>query len=182
MIQRIIGVAVLAALVLVGVTLFEQQSEEKSIPVTTPEGSDFYMLDATVTQFNRQGRIRYRLTSEKSLHFPDESVRLTDIEVHYRSGELGDWVLTAAHGYVPPSSRDILLTGDVTLVRSPKEPHPLTIETSRAWIRPRAGVAETTAVVRARSSNRRVRGRGLTVEFDEKTLTLHHNVRVTITP
>lgn len=182
MIRRTLGVAVLAALVLFGVTLFEQQSSQQPTPVTTPEGSDYYMLDATVTQYNKQGEVRYRLNSDKSLHYPNDSIRLTDITVHYRGGKYGDWLLTAAHGYVPPSSQDILLTGDVTLVHAPESPHPVTIKTKRIWVRTKAGVAETNAVVRAHSLEMQVRGRGLTVEFDEKTLTLHHDVHVTITP
>lgn len=182
MIRRALGVAVLAALVLAGIAVFEPRSEQPPEQVSTPEGSDYYMLDAVVTQFDRQGERRYRLTSDKSLHFPDESARLTDIRVDYRGGERGDWTLTAARGRVPASSRDILLTGDVTLERAPDAARPLTVKTPRAWVRTEAGRAETEAAVRARSPGRRVRGDGMTVEFDQETLKLHRDVRVTYTP
>lgn len=181
MIRQTIGVAILAAVVLFAVSVFEHR-EQQPAHVSTPEGSDYYMLDATVTQYDQQGQVRYRLKSKKTLHFPDDSLRLTDIRVNYRGGKLGDWLLTAPRGFVPPDSRDILLTGDVILERVQQSPHPLTIKTSRVWVRTQSGLAETDAIVRAYSPGRRVRSNGLTVEFDEKTLTLHHDVHVTFTP
>lgn len=180
MIRQTIAVAILAAVVLFGVAVFDH--DESPTHVSTPAGSDYYMLDATVTQFDQHGDVRYRLTSDKSLHFPNDSVRLTNILVHYRGGELGDWVLKSPHGFVPPDSRDILLTGDVILRRAQQAPNPLTITTPHIWVRTQTGLAETSAIVRAHSPGRRVRSNGLTVEFDEKTLTLHHDVHVTFTP
>lgn len=182
MIRRALGVVLLAALVLIGIGVFEPDAEQSPTQVKTPGGSDYYMLDATVTQFNPQGRFRYRLTSDKSLHFPDESARLTDIHVDYRGGRRGDWTLTAARGRKPADSRDILLTGDVELVRAADSARPMTIETPRVWVRTEAGRADTEAAVRARSPGRRVRGNGMTVEFEQQTLTLHDDVRVTYTP
>lgn len=182
MIRRALGVAILAALVLIGIAVFEPRSAPEPEPVSTPEGSDYYMLDATVTQFDRQGGRRYRLTADKSLHFPDKSARLTGIRVHYRGDEHGDWTLDAAHGRVPAASRDILLTGNVTLAREPDSARPLTVNTERAWVRTESGRAETEATVRARSPGRRVHGDGMTVVFDQETLTLHRNVQVTYTP
>lgn len=182
MIRRTVAVAILAGLVLFGIAVFKPRSSQPPSRVTTPEGSDYYMLEATVTQFDKQGDVRYRLSSDKTLHFPDDAIRLIDIKVHYRSGELGDWVLTAAKGHIPPSSRDILLTGNVTLVRAPDSQTPLTVKTSHIWIRTQKGLAETNAVVRAHSQNRRIRGEGMTVQFDERILTLHHDVHVIFTP
>lgn len=182
MIRRTIAVAILAGLVLLGIAVFNPQPSQQSTRITTPEGSDYYMLDATVTQFDKQGDIRYRLKSDKTLHFPNDTIRLIDISVNYRSGKLGDWVLTAADGHVPSSSRDILLTGNVTLVRAPDSQTPLIVKTDHVWVRTQQGLAETNAVVRAHSKNRRIRGNGMTVQFDERILTLHDDVHITFTP
>lgn len=182
MIRRAALIAALAALVLVGIAVFEPRRQAAPGTPATPEGSDYYMRGATVRVFGPDGRPAYRVTAEESLHFPDESAKFRDIDVHYPDGARGVWTLDAEEGRVPPGSRDILLSGNVLLTHNPDTTRPLTVRTERVWVRTQAGRAETEADVTATSPGRRALGNGMTVNFDRETMTLHRDVRVTYTP
>ncbi len=182
MIRRAAVVAMLAALVLAGLTLFEPRRIEPPAPVTTPEGSDHYLLDAVVEQYNPDGRLHYRVTAAESLHFPNDSMRLNGIRVHYPGDAGGQWHLTAARGRIPPESRNLLLTGDVTLTHAPAAAGPVTVATPHVWLRPQENRADTEAPVTVHGPGQRVLAQGMTAYFERGVLDLHRDVRVIYNP
>lgn len=182
MIRRAAVIAVLAALVLAGLTFFEPRRVEPPAPVATPEGSDHYLLDAVVQQYHPDGRLHYRVAAAESLHFPDDSVRLDGIQVDYPDDARGPWYLTAAHGRIPPDSQNLLLTGEVTLIHRPPAAEPVTVATPYVWLRPSENRADTEAPVVVSGPGQHVRARGMTAHFESGVLDLHRDVRVTYNP
>lgn len=150
--------------------------------LSTPDNSDYYMTDARVRQMDERGSLAYRMTVGETLHFPDESARLTDIDVHYISGTSAYWDVTAAQGRVPAGEHDIYLYGGVT-GRHPRPQGPVVvIKTDNAWVRPDSDRIDTTAHVSAVQPGQRIEGDGMEVDLKSDKLRLLKNVQVTYTP
>lgn len=147
-----------------------------------PAGSDYYMRNATIYQMNKQGELAYRLKLGEMLHYPDDSARLRDIDVHYEAGTRTFWTLEAARGRVPPGSRDLHLTGGVTLRHPETEVTTVVVHTDNAWIRTRRNVIETRAHVTARTPARVVQAGGLHIDLDTDRMKLRDDVQVRYTP
>lgn len=147
-----------------------------------PAGSDYYMRDATIYQMNKQGELAYRLRIDRMLHYPDDSARLRDIRVHYEAGTRTFWTLEAARGRVPPGSRDLHLTGGVTLRHPKPEGHTVVVQTDNVWIRTRRDIIETRAHVTARAPSRVIQADGLRIDLDNNQMKLLDNVHATYKP
>lgn len=148
----------------------------------TPADSDHYMLDATIYQMNKQGALAYRIKLGKTLHYPDGSARLRDIRVHYTAGTRTFWSLEAARGRVPPGSRDLHLSGGVTLRHPKPQGRTVVVQTNNAWVRPRRNAIETRAHVTARAPGRVMQADGLRIDLDNDRMKLLDNVQVRYTP
>ncbi len=150
--------------------------------LATPDNSDYYMTDAVVRQMDAQGNLAYRMNLGQTLHFPDDSARLSDIDVHYLAGTDTYWDVTAAKGRVPPGKRDIYLYDGVK-GRHPRPEGPVvTIDTDNAWVRPDSDRIDTKAHVTAIEPGRRVEGDGMEVDLKTDKLRLLENVQVTYAP
>lgn len=182
MIRAGLAAVLLAMAALLTLRLYDPSRSEAPAPPTTPGDSDYYLLDAEIRQMNAAGGLQYRIEAAESLHFPDDSVQLTGLDVFHVGGERGPWRLTAPSGTVPPDSRDIRLQGGVTLTHELAGGADLRVATDYAWVRPEADRIETEAVVRATAPGREVQGAGMTVQLDSNQLRLHHDVRVSYAP
>ncbi|ROO37793.1 LPS export ABC transporter periplasmic protein LptC [Salinisphaera orenii] len=150
--------------------------------LSTPENSDYYMTDAVVHQMDPQGDLAYRMRLGQTLHFPDDSARLRDIDVHYLAGTKTYWDVTAARGRIPAGERDIYLYDGVEAVHPRPNGPVVRIETDNAWVRPDADRIDTRAHVTATQPGQRVEGDGMEVDLDTDKLRLLSNVQVTYTP
>lgn len=179
-----IAVLLVIALGLVGWRLlgFEAAAPHTDEQTSTPAGSDYYMRGATIYQMNKQGRLAYRSTVAESLHYPDDSARLRTIHVHYKTGTHSFWTLQAARGRIPAGSRDLHLTGGVTLHHPKPEGQTVVVQTSNAWVRPQDNAIETQAHVTAHSPGKVVEADGLHIDLDNDEMDLHHNVQVHYLP
>lgn len=151
-------------------------------PVTTPENSDYYMKDATVLQLTQQGKLAYRMNVASTLHFPNDSARLSDIHVHYLQNTKTYWNLHAAKGRVPAGKRDLYLYDGVTIHHPRTNGDMLKIDTAHAWVRPQADRVDSDARVTAIEPGQKVTGDGMRINLDTNKLKLLDNVHVTYTP
>lgn len=149
---------------------------------TAPVGSDYYMRDATVYEMNEHGQRIYRMQIERTLHYPNDSVRLHGIRVHYEAGTGSGWFLQADHGRIPPDSHDIHLTGGVTLRHPNAGGQTTVVQTDHVWIRTQKEIIETPAHATAVSPHRVIEGDGLRIDRDDSRLKILHNVRSRYTP
>ncbi|MAA75856.1 MAG: LPS export ABC transporter periplasmic protein LptC [Salinisphaeraceae bacterium] len=179
----------LLALVAMAVLHYGSLGERMLPRVDLPENSDYYLRRATVRQMNPQGLLAYRMDVTESLHFPDDTSELTDIDVHYMGGSdaddaaaSGEWILHADHGHVPPGQEEILLRDNVSATMRRDDGDNVKIETDEAWIRPNRNRIETESRVTARSGARTAQGTGMTVFLEDDRLKLHNDVSVRYEP
>src|SRR5690625_1351938 len=76
----------------------EQAASNMQAKKQTQTSSDYYMKHATIYQLGDNGDLAYRMQIADSLHFPDDSVKLSDIRVHYLHGTKTYWGLHANKG------------------------------------------------------------------------------------
>ncbi|MDN5937365.1 MAG: LPS export ABC transporter periplasmic protein LptC [Salinisphaera sp.] len=175
---RVVTIVLLCLLVLLVPALFRGEPARQPA-LSTPAGSDYYLLDARTRQYNKQGRLTYRIKAQRVLHYPDDSALLTGIRVAYPGEKGASWQLRADRGRVPSDSRDILLSGSVRLDYEAPDARPLILRTPQVWVRTQEQRAETDAPVVITGPGRAAHALGMTVFLDQKLLQLHHNVRVT---
>lgn len=182
MIRTGLAAVLLAMAAVLALQLYDPSRPEAPDAPAAPAGSDYYLIDAEIRQMNAAGQLQYRIRATESLHFPDDSVRLTELDVLHVGGDRGPWRLTAPKGAVPPHSRDIRLDGGVTLTSEQHTGTGIRLITDHAWVRPDADLIETDAPVQATAPGRRARATGMTVHLDSDRMRLHHDVRVTYAP
>ncbi|MAS11408.1 LPS export ABC transporter periplasmic protein LptC [Salinisphaera sp.] len=181
---RIVAVLLVISAVLLGIRALDTPAiGTPSEPrLETPDNSDYYMTEAVVHQMNENGGLDYRMTLAETLHFPDDSARMTDIDVHYLAGTKTYWDVTAKHGRVPPGKRDIYLYDGVKGRHPKANGNVVDITTDNAWVRPDADRIDTEAHVTAVEPGQRVEGDGMEVNLKTDKLRLLNNVQVTYTP
>ncbi|RJS92245.1 LPS export ABC transporter periplasmic protein LptC [Salinisphaera sp. Q1T1-3] len=152
-------------------------------PVTTPENSDYYLKDATIYQLTPEGRLAYRAHSVEALHFPDDSARLSDIDVRYVKGTPTYWHLHANKGHVPADQPHSLYLYDGVTGRHPRDNGAMVrLETTHAWVYPDRNLIESDAHVKAFEPGQTVTGDGMRVNLETNKLNLLNNVHVTYAP
>lgn len=179
MIRAGLAAVLLAMVALMALRLYDPSRPAAPEAPATPGGSDYYLLNAEIRQMDAAGALQYRIETAESLHYPDDSVRLAELDVLYVGGERGPWRLTAPQGRVPPGSRDIRLEGGVTLLQ---ERNGLRLTMPYAWIRPEEDRVDTEATVDATAPGRWLQGTGMTAWLNGGRLRLDHDVRVIYAP
>lgn len=159
-----------------------KHSSPKPGPVRTPENSDYYMQGATVYQLSKQGDLAYRMKVAQTLHFADDSARLSDIDVHYLEGTKTYWNLHADKGRVPAGQRDLYLYDGVIIHHPRENGNVVKVTTSHAWVRPKANRVDSDAHVTAIEPGQKVTGDGMRINLNTNKLNLLNNVHVTYTP
>ncbi|AWN16499.1 LPS export ABC transporter periplasmic protein LptC [Salinisphaera sp. LB1] len=159
-----------------------RHSSSRPGPVHTPDNSDYYMQGATVYQLSPQGALAYRMTVAQTLHFSDDSARLSDIHVHYVKDTKTYWNLHADKGHVPAGQHDIYLYDGVIIHHPRGNGNVVKVTTTHAWVRPRINRVESDAHVTAIEPGRKVTGDGMRINLDTNKLNLLKNVHVTYKP
>lgn len=173
----------LAMAALLALRLYDPSDPEAPAAATTTAGdSDYYLLDADILQMDAGGELRYRIETAQSLHYPDDSVQLTQIDILHVGGEHGPWRLTAPRGHVPAGSHDIRLEGGVILRQARGGDGGLRLTMPYAWIRPRDDRVDTEAAVNADAPGRQISATGMTARLNTDHLRLDRDVRVVYAP
>lgn len=179
----LILVAVIAVLFVAGRWLGgngdTSQTGPQTAAVTTPDNSDYYLEDATVYQFGDNGALTYRAHAAETLHFANDSARLSDIDVHYVKGTKTYWDLHADKGRIPAGQRDIYLYDGVTGQHPRDNGQLVHFTTPHAWVRTERNLVETEAAVKTTQPGQTVSGNGMRIDLDTNTLNLLHDVHVT---
>ncbi|HLQ84853.1 MAG TPA: LPS export ABC transporter periplasmic protein LptC [Salinisphaeraceae bacterium] len=174
----------IVALIVIGLRLLHPSDiAQLADKAFAPAGSDYFMRDATIYQMDAAGQLEYRMQLAEAVHHPNESANLTDIRVHYNTGPDSYWILQAAHGRIPPGdSRDLHLTGGVTLHQPDPQGPIANVKTDNAWLRTQTNLIETQAHVVAWGPGNRTEGDGMLLQLDDDRLKLYDNVESSYTP
>lgn len=172
--------AVIGAIALALVVWLQTHDEsQRSQQVTTPGNSDYYMTGAVIHQLSDAGELIYRMKIERILHYPDDSARLEDINLHYVKGTDTYWDLLASRGYIPPENKSLYLHEGVTIYHPRDNDNLLKAQTPYAWIYPEDKRIDTQAHVVSTEPGQRVDGDGMHINLDKNEIKLKQNVRVT---
>lgn len=179
--DRLTLFAGITAALVVGAAVFYQHEvvSDDQARLTTPDNSDYYMDDATMYQLDEKGRLAYRLTAARSLHFPNDSARFTDIHVHYLSGTDTYWNLAADKGRIPAGQRDIYLYDGVTGKHPNDNGNLIHVKTDHAWVRPDADRVDSDAAVKAVQPGQILEGRGMRINLKTNKLNILNDAHVT---
>lgn len=150
--------------------------------LSTPDNSDYYMTDATAYQMDGQGHLAYQVTSAQALHFPDDSARLKNIDVHYLKNSKTRWEVTAALARVPAGRHDVYLYDGVKARHPLPGGRALSVVAEHAWVHPKRNRIDSQAQVKAIAPGHTTRGDGMQINLDTDKLRLLKNVHVTFTP
>lgn len=144
--------------------------------------TDFFMLNATTTQFNAQGNVDHRLTAQQVTHYPNgdfTAATRPNITVIHQNNT--PWNITAKHGRISQNNNIIELWDKVKLVR--KTPaNELKIDTSKLTFNATEKVAHTKKAVVIVDNATHVNATGMTAYLRENRTKLLSNVRVTHDP
>lgn len=146
---------------------------------------DYYLTGMQSHRFDAQGTIRYRLESDRYTHFPDDDhADLVVPHLQWLSdrGEL--WLLDAQNGRLQtdPANETLLLTGMVSLKRTPGAAGALELRTETLLVLPPAEIARTEAPVTVTSDSVNLQSDGMQLDFSTNHLNLLSNVRGTHAP
>jgi len=142
----------------------------------------YYLNDATLTEMGKDGRPRVIVraaTIEQQLS--DQSVRLSQLELDYRTKESGDWHVTAREGNMPADRKSIQLAGDVAITGAESRGEAL-IRTERLSYDIDDAIVQTEDPVSVRFGQHLLRARGLRAELNAGTLKLESDVNGRFVP
>ena len=148
MINRLIVLSTLIIAFALTINWFMPESEEE-LDFTPRNEPDFYMLNATVNQFDPEGELQHRIAANRFTHFP-----LTDVTTMTfpalalgRRRDSDPWEITSSKGRILPSSdyreEVVELWNNVLASQSGNESEFVTIETNSLTVYPERDYAET---------------------------------------
>lgn len=148
------------------------------IPEPPPE-ADYYLRDAQLSSMDEQGQLLYRVNAANVLHFPDQSIRMSEVEVSYLNGP---WTLTAAQGLIPPGEESLKLSGDVRMHGTLRSGENVRLRTDDIRIRFAQRQIDTQSTVHMNSDTVTASATGLQTDMAGRELKLLSAVQVTYAP
>ncbi|MET4695971.1 LPS export ABC transporter periplasmic protein LptC [Endozoicomonas lisbonensis] len=83
------------------------------------ENADYYLVDATITQFNETGTLEYELTSNAITHYPhNDTTLLKTPHLRSYSDPQKPMIADALNGKLLPGDQDIELWDDVVMIQT----------------------------------------------------------------
>ena len=83
------------------------------------ENADYYLVDATITQFNETGALEYKLTSNAITHYPHNDTTLLKMpHLLSYSNPQKPMVTDALNGKLLPGEQDIELWDEVVMIQT----------------------------------------------------------------
>jgi LPS export ABC transporter protein LptC len=159
---------------LYGLLSGEEESDAEFGNASAQRG--YYMNDATLTEMGKDGRPRvivHAVNIEQQLS--DQSVRMSQLELDYRTKESGNWHVTAREGAMPADRKSIQLSGDVAITGVESRGEAL-IRTERLSYDIDDAIVQTEDPVSVRFGPHLLKARGLHAELNAGTLKLESDV------
>ncbi len=167
---------ILASLILIlvlGTNFLMDESNQDNLPDAAMQNDpDFYMLNATVTQYDEDGKLQHKIKADRFTHFP-----LTDmtalkqpfIQLFSQSDGI-PWDIGAKNGRLLSSSdyreEVIELWGDVLATRENDNNRFITIQTMSLTVYPKKEYAETDQKVIINNNSGRTTAAGMKTFFE----------------
>lgn len=154
--------------------------KEEAPPKLAPGKVDYYSENIRRTVLDETGNPKELLLADRMVHFENDNRTELSRPVMTLYGKQGPpWVIRADSAVLPGGSDDVLLYGDVVIVRgADKKGKTVRIETTNARVQPERQYAETDEFIRVLSPPDIMTGTGAQVWFGENLkFTVLENVR-----
>jgi len=183
--SRLTFITLFSFIVLMLASLVHWQDELLEEPISQQQPADetdFFMLNATTTQFSSKGDVDHRLKANQITHYPggEFTVATTPkITLVHQDGTA--WTINAKHGRISENNTIIKFWDNVKLLRD-TSPNKLKINTSELTFNAATKVAKTQQNVVIIDNSTRVNATGMQAYINENRTKLLSNVRVTHDP
>jgi len=173
----------LIALVLASLVHWQDELLEEPISQQRPaDETNFFMVNATTTQFSSSGEVDHRLKANQITHYPSGEFTVATtpkITLFHQDGTA--WFIDAKHGRISENNNIIKLWDNVKLLRD-TPPNELKISTSELTFNAVKKVAHTSQDVVIIDNSTRIDATGMNAYINENRTKLLSNVRVTHDP
>lgn len=171
---------VLIPAILIGVLLqVRQPPPTTSITVEPPPEADYFLRGAELSTMNAAGELLYRVHAADVLHFPDNRITLSGVDVDYLDGP---WTLQARSGELPPQQQTLQLEGDVNMSGHLPSGRRVKLNTARITIAFDEQRIHTEAPLTMQSADIQASAVGMETDLAGRELVLKSRVRVRYAP
>ncbi|MDY6891237.1 MAG: LPS export ABC transporter periplasmic protein LptC [Pseudomonadota bacterium] len=137
------------------------------------ERIDFFIRQARITHWNRQGETAQKLNAPLLRHYPEPGeLRLDDPVVLIPREQGGEFRVLARQGRMPDSQERIILAGEVQLHDNPPSGSGSELLTERLTLYPPRDYAETDLPVKVVRDKDVTTSHGMEVFFDQQRIEL----------
>jgi lipopolysaccharide export system protein LptC len=139
---------------------------------------DFYVINAKSTQFQPDGKLANRMTSDKLEHLKSSDITLLSKPdlLLYRGTEL-PWHVQSERAEVAPEGTQVELIDAVRVARTDAKGRPTILTTSRLTVFPDKDYAQTEQAVRIEAANGVTTAQGMKAYLNDGRMLLLSNVR-----
>ena len=174
----------LAAIILIPVLLYwgfaSSPNEGARTNSSLLNGIDYFVEEATIKEWNNEGKLSRVLNTAKLEHYPNLSLSTLDHPESLSVRNDGSKVkLTSDTGTVLDDNNQTNLAGNVIVNDNPDSISATILNTEQLTIYPDKDYAETDEPVKITSQQSILEGVGMDVDFNNRVLNLHSRVEGT---
>lgn len=137
---------------------------------------DFIVEKFSVRRFNAEGKLQHTLTAPLMAHYPDDDSTVLDSPQVVFHGDPPSR-LSGSKAYVSKDAREVVLDGNVSMVRTGVDGPDTVVATSRLSIFPEEETARSDAAVTITQGRTVINGTGLAIDNKTSTTQLFGPVR-----
>lgn len=158
-----------------------QHTEQQTLAAKPSWIPDYYLTNATVSQYNQEGILSSKISAERFTHIQEFGT--TDMIKprfnFYIAGSDTDWFGKANEGLLLDSGAQINLTGDALVTNGPDIDRPLSLKSQSLRFFPQQNYAESDQQVSLVAKYSQLTGTGMRLNLDNQRLQLLQQVKGT---
>jgi len=175
-----INLVTLALAALLGLWWWQQTVEQ----TITPEAQwipDYYMTNATISQYDQQGMLSSNISAQRFTHiqeFGTTDMLQPRFNIFIEGGQSA-WFGKADEGLILDSGAQINLTGNALVTNGPDINRPLSLNSQSLRLFPKQNYAESDQQVELIAKYTHLTGKGMRLTLDDQRLLLLNQVKST---
>jgi len=181
-VSRLTFITLLSVIILALASLVHWQDNLIDGPVSPQQArddeADFFMLNATTTQFSPAGKLDHRLKADEIKHFPvDNSTTTSSPNITLFHADGSAWYINAKQGSTTDNNTIIELWDNVVLKRD-TPPNVLHLKTNKLTVVASENLIHTDQDVVITDSATRINATGMKAYTEQRKIKFLSNVRV----
>jgi LPS export ABC transporter protein LptC len=163
--------------------LLTRRDDDDTATVAKPRQPGYYLEDAIIIETQPDGSPRMKLSARLiQQNARDDSIALQTVRVDYLAVKERHWLLTADHGYIPPTSQRIQFRGDVEIQEVGADNTTPRVTTERLELDMDKNIARTDSPVQIAFGPHTLTARGLWADLKSEKLRLESQVNGQFSP